>query len=358
MGITITGSSHVDPSSAGGGGGAYSYAVNPYGTYGAYRPSAVSVGLPAGVAQSQLAVRTGNSSGDFVITAGGVYDLMSFQARVVIKTAAQVIFTRCMFFGKPVQSGAVGLIDCNLNPGTNYNVRVYDSVLSPAAPSIWQNGLVGHDFIVERCNIFNVNDGVQLGSSLSGSNANGILRGNWIHNLAFFSPQATSATAERATTHNDCVQWMGGANFTSKGNRFDGLMNPSIGAAQLDQAHRDPISGGGPNNSAAVAGDAYGYNPIYPSLTTNSCFEITSGTAPCSGWNSDSDWFAGGGFSIHADTNLGGSCTNAKFARSFQYGPICAPAPGVTATVTTDFSGAVYTDTGLPVPSSAIFRGP
>lgn len=356
MAVTVRSVVHVDANTSSPGGGAvYDPAVNPYGTYGGYKPGAATTGLPAGVTQSQLTVRTG-TAGDFVITAGGTYDLVNFQCRVLVKTAAVVTFTRCLFNGPPSATTNTGLLDLNNNPGTSSNVRVYDSTFAASQPSHWLDGVIGHDFILERCDIHNVTDGVGLGGTLSGgTNANGTLRGCWIHDLSLFSPDTTNGTSERASTHNDCVQWFGGNGYTTRGNFFDGRINPSIGAAQLSQANRDPVIGGGPDNPFAVSTDAYGYNPNYPNMVANSAFQFNNNTGPLSGWNSDSDWFGGGGYSINIGASVGGSCTNGRFARSYLYGPISAPAPGVSATVTTDFTGCVYEDNGAAV---SIYRGP
>lgn len=361
MAITIRGGTHLDGLSASTG-GAYDYTVNPYGTYGLYKPGAATTGLPGGLSQSSLAVISG-SAGDFTITdavaaaANYRWDSVWFQCRVVVKTASVLTFTRCWFDGKAATAyGAIGSIDLNQNPGTNYNVRAYDSVLTAATPSIWNNGVVGHDVILERCNVFGVTDGVQLGSTLSGgANSHGTFRGCWVHDLTYFSPDTTNGTSERSNTHNDPIQWMGGNGLTTKGNFFDGRMNASVGAAQFDQAHRNPVIGGGPNNPFAVSSDAFGYLPTYPNLATNTAFQFNAGTAALSGWSSDSDWFGGGGYSINVSASVGGSCTNARFARTYLYGPIAAPSPNVSATVTTDFTGCVYEDTGAPV---TIFRGP
>lgn len=365
MAITIIGEKYRDQFSVEpGSGGAYNYATFSYGSYGSYKPGPTSTGLPNGLTQSDLTVVTGNSSGDINITAAGVYDMKMFQGRVVIKTSGLVLFTRCYFAGKSSWDlGNTGVIDCENNPGTTKNCRVYDSVLAPSTPSIWANGISGHDFIAERCNVFNVCDGFDPGNALNAAGqANAQLRGNWVHDLAYFSPDATSPTAERDHTHNDCIQWFGGANLDVVGNFLDGRMNPSLGAAQLSQANRNVVTGGGPNNPFADPTKdtlSAGYNYVYPAIYTNSAIQITQGTGTLSGFNCDSNWFGGGGFSLNIGgssniVNLG-SVTNNRFIRTYQYNAICSPAPNNNITVGCTFSNNVYDDTGALV---SIFVGP
>lgn len=237
-------------------GSAYNYSTFTYGAYKSYKPVKTSgpdtkAGIPFG--SPPLTVQNG-TSGTFTINTGGVYDLVDFKCLVVVNTNSPVIFTRCLFEGNTTLATPRGLlfVGTGVTAGSQ-NVFVYDSDFIAQRPSIWWDGIMYHDFTLERCYIARTVDGIGAYTSGSDTTTNVVVKGCHIEKLTYWSPgDPAHLTDTPPKTHNDIVQWQGGDNLTLIGNFFDGTYDATIGDVTYTSSSPNP-AGGGPNNSGAAS---------------------------------------------------------------------------------------------------------
>lgn len=189
--------------------GVYDYTVNPYGTYGSYRPDPATntVGIPYGT--GALTPSTGGTLvvDDATATAGGIiYDKIEFQRLVKPTTAYPVKFTRSRFVGNSSQSSASGLLQCGPSlPSGSRNVKAYDCEFDPATASMWWDAMQSHDFEAHRCVVRNTVDGFGATNITGNLKANVGIYGCYVELHAYFSPDkdhaysGTSVTATRVS---------------------------------------------------------------------------------------------------------------------------------------------------------------
>lgn len=301
--------------------GPYNYLTYGSGHYGDYEPVHAKVGLP-GVAYADLTDNTGST---WQMTAGGFYDMQRVRRRIDVDTEEEIIFTRSLFEGDAFLSSSAGLVTALRNK--KVKIKLFDCELRPATPSMWWAGLYGHGIEAHRCWIRDVVDGVDVLNPY-GPAVDVALYGNLIEDLSLFSD---SPTHSDHISHNDTIQWFGGQNLTVVGNALRAVLNPAIGAASLDAAHRDPVAGGGPNNPLAVSGNAYGYNPNYPHLQANSCLQANAGLAALGQLLWQKNWHYGGGFQINVGGDHGsqalGSFLDNIHDPSWRFGAYAIPSP-------------------------------
>ncbi len=128
-------------------------------------------------------------------------------------------FENCFFHG--------GIGHPSGNRGTVYcwNLIGYatftDCTFSAQDPSYYRDGIVGRHYTLTRPHIYNTNDGAGAFSSTAGVPCDVIIQGHYIHDLVWWSQDPAHGDG----THNDGIQYQGGANFTARGGNVECYVN-------------------------------------------------------------------------------------------------------------------------------------
>lgn len=271
------------------------------------KPDATNTGVPAGTTLTPY-------HGDMVITtAGTVIDSADVFGFIDVR-AANVVIRNTRVRGSSGGAGNTGLIVA-LNAAC-VNLRVDHCDLVPDFPSYWLDGILGDNFTATACDVYNVVDGF-------GINGTGVLNtalySNWVHDLAYFSPDPNHSDNH---THNDCVQIFGGSGAIIAGNRLESFTSTTVGTL---------------NN---------------PATQGNSAIQLNQGTAPLTGLSVTDNWMDGGGVTLNGlgvSGNIGSILRN-RFGHGSTFNQTIGLAAGVvcnTGDGTADQN--VYDDTGLPV---------
>ncbi len=216
------------------------------------RPGAGNTGVPAG---RSLTVRNGDLT---ITTPGTVIDGLDIRGFVVIK-AANVTIRNSVVRGSGPGSYNTGLITCYAGCS---NALIEDVTLVPSYPSVWLNGVFGHDFTARRVNTYNVVDGFNVHNVDNGGGAvNVVIENSWCHDLSWF---ASDPNHSNGPTHNDCIQLQGGSNVRITGNSLQAFMSTSAG------------------------------NQNYPSRSQGSGLMVTPNVAPVTGVTVSRNWIDGG----------------------------------------------------------------
>jgi hypothetical protein len=301
------------------------------------KPDATNTGVPAG--WNPVTTITGDTS---VTRAGTTFTDVLFNGNVKVQ-APGVTFTRCWFAGNAAApTGQIGLLHCQTGSSGTLIDRC---TVRPQTYSYYTNGVLGHDFTLNRCNISGTVDGCDPFQSDNRALAvNVTISGTWIHDLAYFSPSPTNSDNR---THSDGVQYQGGSNMHIIGSRLDGLLDPTIGQALS------------PTWNSAYPGD----------WTTGSAFipkpdvaAFTTGGTGGVDWSITDSWLNGGNACINCAVGSGGqSVGNGQILRN-RFGRDIGLNNGgdvytiliqsaLTSVVTGDGTADqnVYEDNGLPV---------
>lgn len=188
-------------------------------TYGTYEPTYDTTGVPAGTSLTTY-------NGDITVTTdGAVYDSLFINGRVVIQ-AANVVFKNCKIVGtNAAPSSSVHLVDCR--PASCVNATIQDCELYPQYRHWnWGDGIIGHDFSSLRNNIRHMTDGVGVYNTYATFpyNTNVVIKGNWIHDMAWWTAATTGIVHPSDTeSHNDCIQVQGGLGTVIVGNTLDAM---------------------------------------------------------------------------------------------------------------------------------------
>lgn len=204
------------------------------------KPGPTNTGVPAG---TQLRPHYG----DIVVTQPGtVIDGLDVFGFITVRTT-DVTIRNSRVRGSGPGSFNTGLINAN-----HRDVRrlvIEDVTLVPDHPSVWINGVIGHDFTARRVNTYHVVDGFNI-YNIHGTAANVRVESSWVHDLAYFSPDPNHSDNR---THNDAVQIQGGSNVQIVGNMLSAWLATSVGT----QNYRYPEAGFGvivtPNVNAVTA---------------------------------------------------------------------------------------------------------
>ena len=179
-------------------------------------PHAGNTGVPAG---KTLRVHRG----DLVITTPGtVIDGLDIYGFVTIK-AANVTIKNSRVRGSGPGSYNTGLI--NVTHSAVKNALIQDVTLVPDHPSVWINGVLGHDFIARRVNTYNVVDGFGIFNTHAPT-ANVVVERSYVHDLAYFSPDPNHSDNK---THNDAIQIQGGSNIHILNNHLSAYLSKTAG---------------------------------------------------------------------------------------------------------------------------------
>jgi hypothetical protein len=143
---------------------------------------------------------------------------------IVTVTGKNITFRNCWFNGPTGYSGLVMLNNANTE-----NIVMERCTMRPSTFSTKINCVSGHSFTLRRCNISGGVDGVDIYRSSTGGVLNAKLYGNYIHDLAYFTPDSAHSDNQ---THSDIIQiHYGGSNIDIYGNNLEGSIDPTIGSA-------------------------------------------------------------------------------------------------------------------------------
>lgn len=210
------------------------------------KPSALNTGCR--IPDNQLTAVTGA----FTASSGGTYQGYWFKDEVIV-SSDNVTFIDCRFDGASGTNGSciratsAGVVD----------LVVEFCTLKPSRPLNYLNGITGHDFTLRRCDVMDVVDcvgvyntnaaRVTINGTTDTYETNVVLEGNYLHDMAYFTPDANQPGDNQS--HNDTIQIQGGVGVVAVGNTLCG----TIGTAGT---HTFPPSGpsgtGDPSPSLAV----------------------------------------------------------------------------------------------------------
>lgn len=240
-----------------------------------YKPSASTTGVRPGVGLTPHGSATSRS--DITTTTDGqvIQDLDVFGFIYVHHKNVQILNCRVRGSGPLTTDG--GLINC-MN-GNVLNLLVEDCELRCEFPSIWIDGIYGHDYTVRRCNIYWVVDGFgAFNSSDPTQDLNITAEANWVHDVAMLSPdkEHSDIVGGKAVgwTHNDgmqiqgCGSTVGLRQVWSHGNFYDMLQAP-VGSVSNFKS------------------------PYFPTVT-GQCIGITANVSQIHDVVSEDDWLNGG----------------------------------------------------------------
>jgi len=267
---------------------------------------ATNTGVPAGTTLTPL-------YGDQVITVDGtvlenrdIFGFVDVRARDV-----QILTSRVR--GSSGGTGNTGLIAAYNAACVNLLVDHCD--LIPDYPSYWLDGILGDNYTARWCNVRNVVDGFGINGT---GTLNTAAYHNWIHDLAWFSPDPNHSDNH---THNDCIQIFGGSGAIVVANRLDCFTSTTVGTL---------------NN---------------PNTQGNAAIQLNQGTAPLTGlWVTD-NLCDGGGVTINGLGVSGdiGTIMRNLFGHGSYYGEPIAFASAVVCDTGSGADLNVYSDTGNPV---------
>lgn len=220
-------------------------------------------------------------------TPGQVVQNFRFQNWVSVN-APNVTFINCMFEGPTETAGfQKALVTCT-NIGVS-NLIVKDCTFRAQAPTSGVAGILGHDFSVIRCRFSHVVDAVDPAVKSGSTDVNVTIRGCWVDQLAFFSPDPYHPSSTDNKSHDDGVQASGGRNIIIEYNRIECFYATDVGDA-LEPSVDD--------GTTHISGNTY-----YPNLAGTSCIIMSNITYPPGALIVRGNWLDGGAVGI----NLSGS---------------------------------------------------
>jgi hypothetical protein len=148
----------------------------------------------------------------------------------VTVNAANVTIKNCLIRG----SAGDGSSNTALVMATStacVNLLVEDCTLVPDTPSLWWNGINGHDFTARRCEIYHTVDGMGVypNTGTPGIAVNVLIESNYIHSLSYFTPDPNHSTTDNQT-HNDGLQLQGGSGIVVRYNSINGVYATDVGS--------------------------------------------------------------------------------------------------------------------------------
>lgn len=263
------------------------------------QPTASTTGVPAGTV---LVAR----AGDVVVsTPGATLEGMDITGRVIVR-AAGVTVKSCRVRGASALTAQGGLIDATHTAASG--LRVIDTEIRPDYPSLYTDGILGHDFLALRCNIYGCVDPVGVYNQYNPlAPVNVTIQQCWLHDLAYFTPDPTHSDN---ITHNDGVQSQGGSGMRVVGCRIDANYSTTFGTGE-------PFPTGLTQQLSAVM--------LSPAASAD------IGTWAITGCEINGNWVYGGKIAINAghDRNAGadlGVCLRNRFDGT-QYADSTTSAP-------------------------------
>lgn len=255
-------------------------------------PGPDNTGVPAGTV---LTVH----DGDLRITkAGTVIDAMDIRGYVSIEADNVTIKRSFIHGGAPKQGRA--LIS---NWQGNINLRVEDSTLDAAQPSVMVDGLSGGSLTALRLDVSDVVDPIKV----IGSNVT--VRSSWLHGTTHSTQDTFQSDGK---THDDNIQIEGGTNILIEGNRLEDAHNAAIMVTQNHSATNRLVirsnymedggctvnvteGGGGAIVGSIISGNSFGlghYGTTCPMrIPSSSPFDISGNTWAATGKPADPQRF-------------------------------------------------------------------
>ncbi|WP_187291331.1 hypothetical protein [Cellulomonas flavigena] len=191
------------------------------------KPGSTNTGVPAGTSLTR-------HNGDIVVTqAGTVIENMDIHGFITVR-APDVVIRKSIVRGSGPGTTNMGLVNCNHNACSN--LLVEDVTLVPKSPSVWLNGVFGHDYTARRVNTYHVVDGFQIHNVRNnGGPVNVVIENSWCHDMSYFAKDPNHNNTE---THNDCIQIQGGTNMRITGNNLESFMATQAGDQTYDARNR------------------------------------------------------------------------------------------------------------------------
>lgn len=215
--------------------------------------------------------------GDVVAEDGHTLDGLDIHGRVIVR-GRDVRVTDCVIRGSwdtpPPRASA--LVDATA-PGVQ-GLRVTRTEVAPQRPHPgWANGVAGHDFVLDGCDVHSCIDSVGLWNTADPS---GPLRAritrSYLRGLAWWSASRPGVVHPRdVVTHNDCVQIHGGSGAVLEHSVLDARRRPDWG--HLAGGAVQPIPQGNTGHlSAVMVGHVIG---TVSGVTVRGCW-IVGGNVP------------------------------------------------------------------------------
>jgi hypothetical protein len=193
--------------------------------------------------------------GDIVLTtAGDVVADVDVRGRIVVKAAgcrADNVIVRGLDTGIGFNSGLVNSTDANVSGFTLTN-----ALLIPTVPSVWWNGVLGHDYTARQVEVAGTVDGFGIYNT-HGLEANVDIEDTFVHDLAFF---ADDPNHRGGATHNDCCQIQSGLNIRIVNNVWRGFLSTEVGDTRPIRQSASVIQvtqGVGPVGNVLVEGNVF-----------------------------------------------------------------------------------------------------
>lgn len=157
--------------------------------------------------------------------AGATYSGLDIHGRVRV-AAPNITLANSIVRGDASKTYA-GIIDCNHAGYDHRGFTVRDSLVYAQYPSVYQVGIMGHDFTVLRTEITNTVDAVHV------VGGNVTVTRSWLHDTHFIP---ASQSPKGHYTHNDGVQVVSGGNVTISQNTIERNHNAALQVTQDEGA--------------------------------------------------------------------------------------------------------------------------
>lgn len=193
--------------------------------WGAYIPNASTTGHTFG-SPSQTFSTTQNLNDTGSGSPAKTFTSARFSCKSIIQ-GKNYIFRDCLFDG-PVAGLGESMVQ--LRYATSENNLFEDCTFAAQTPTELVNGIQGRGFILKRCNLYCVVDGVEPAVADGGTRADVEIWQCYIHDLLRYSPSGTHSDNQ---THSDAIQWMGGAGLKLRGNRIEGKIDITKGTGNV-----------------------------------------------------------------------------------------------------------------------------
>jgi hypothetical protein len=159
-------------------------------------------------------------NGDIVVTtAGTVLDSLDVHGFVIVR-APDVVIRRSVVRGG-VATGNIGLITAD--DDAVRNLRIEDTDLVPAVPSLWLDGIKGSNFTAARVDVRGTVDSIKV----YGDHVR--IESSYLHDSALFTNDPNHGGG---SSHSDGVQVLGGDDITIVGNSISGAANAALQVTQ------------------------------------------------------------------------------------------------------------------------------
>lgn len=195
---------------------------------------------------------------------GSHFENVRFLGRVNVR-AAGVSFRNCAFVGPETHTPGSSLRVVSVTDNAATNVLFEDCSFHPRWEYERTDCILGSGFTALRCEFKGGVDSIGVNRYSSGplvDRSDVSILGCWAHSLWMFSPCSYQSDN---VTHNDVIQWHGGAGLTVVGNRLEGNFDLGVGNAMAPGLGGRPESdwdAGGPFGASPLDGETRRYGSI------------------------------------------------------------------------------------------------